>query len=231
MQADFSVELGGDNPALEIPWSSDDPAVRYFDLKHAPELVATLPEVVTHPQLGAFLGRINAPGFPLATAKCDAWFSREIAPEEEIFGGDRKFVSYIDLVFEDEASRYSLEKHETFASELCGLLAHAPDIAATVEIVIRRCYFHRDDSASRNAASGDAAGDATSGDTASGDATDRDAMNRNLGRAGPDPDTSVSGFGFTAYVTGFGDEENEPRRRWEIALALMQHALVQLSRT
>ena len=33
MQADFSVELGRDAPALEIPWRSDDPHIRYFDLK------------------------------------------------------------------------------------------------------------------------------------------------------------------------------------------------------
>ena len=33
MQADFSVELGGDAPALEIPWRSDDPHVCYYDLK------------------------------------------------------------------------------------------------------------------------------------------------------------------------------------------------------
>ena len=34
MHADFSVELGRDDPALELPWSSDDPEVRYYDLKN-----------------------------------------------------------------------------------------------------------------------------------------------------------------------------------------------------
>ena len=97
MQADFYVELGGDAPALEIPWRSDDPCVRYFDLKKHPELVQEIPEAVAYPELGAFLARMNAVEFPLATAKCDAWVSSEISPEEEIFG-DRKFVSYVDLV-------------------------------------------------------------------------------------------------------------------------------------
>jgi hypothetical protein len=144
MQADFSVELGRDDPALELPWSSADPHVRYYDLKNHPELLQQIPEAVVHPELGSFLSRINAAGFPLATAKCDAWSSEEVAPEEEIFG-DRKFVSYIDLVFINKADRCSFEKHEAFAQDLCRLLGHAPEIAATVELVIRRCYYHRED--------------------------------------------------------------------------------------
>src|ERR1700704_5455997 len=98
MHADFSVELGHDDPALELPWSSDEPSVQYFDLKASPELGARIPEAVAYPALGAFLARMNAADFPLATAKCDAWHSQDISPEEEIFGADRKFVSYIDLV-------------------------------------------------------------------------------------------------------------------------------------
>ena len=142
MQVDFSVELGQDDPALELPWSSDSPSIRYYDLKANPELIAQIPEAAAYPPLSAFLARINAPGFPLATAKCDAWFSDDIFPEEEIFGADRKFVSYIDVVFVDEQTRQSFEKHEALAKELCRLLGHAPDLSATVELVIRRCYFH-----------------------------------------------------------------------------------------
>jgi hypothetical protein len=141
MHADFSVELGRDDAALELPWSSTDPAVRYHDLKTHPELLQQIPEAMAYPELGAFLARINAAGFPLATAKCDAWQSREVTPEEEIFG-DRKFVSYIDLVFEGAAERCSFEKHEAFAKDLCRLLSQAPEIPAAVEVVIRRCYYH-----------------------------------------------------------------------------------------
>jgi hypothetical protein len=146
MQADYSVELGGDAPALEIPWRSDDPNVRYLDLKNHPELMQQISEAVAYPELGSFLARINAAEFPLATAKCDAWASSEIAPEEKIFG-DRKFVSYIDLIFVDEKGRCSFQKNEAFAKQLCRLLGYAPEIAATVELVIRHCYYHADSSA------------------------------------------------------------------------------------
>lgn len=337
MHADFSVELGRDDAALELPWSSADPAVRYYDLKNNPELLQQIPEAMAYPELGAFLARINAAGFPLATAKCDAWQSREVTPEEEIFG-DRKFVSYIDLVFEGAAERCSLEKHEAFAKDLCRLLSQAPEVPAAVEVVIRRCYYHGA-GALREVADGavaavvgdgdqvekefkaearDAAGageEGDAGDAADGreaadigdrvgtegatevsdaaeieyladaidieerqsgaanrehvdrvDAGERTEQQSDVGhgmknegnadtgqRAEADiekaeaagrldvaarddgggwsgMDGSVSGFYFTAYATGFGDGDHEPRLRWQIALALLQNALVQLAR-
>ena len=191
MLVDFSVELGRDDPALELPWTSDDPAIRYLDLKIHPELLPEIPEAVAHPELAAFLSRISAPEFPLATAKCDAWATREILPEEEIFGGECKFVSYVDLVFADRAARLAFEKHEELAQQLCKLLKHAPEIAASIEIVIRRCYFHEN-------------GPASSED-------------------------SESGFYLTMYVNAFGHTHEEARKQWTIALALAQHALVQVA--
>jgi len=365
MHADFSVELGRDDAALELPWSSTDPAVRYHDLKTHPELLQQIPEAMAYPELGAFLARINAAGFPLATAKCDAWQSRGVTPEEEIFG-DRKFVSYIDLVFEGAAERCSFEKHEAFAKDLCRLLSQAPEIPAAVEVVIRRCYYHgagallgvadkavaavvgdgdqiekefkaearevagagdagdgRETTGAGEAAdAGDAAdgreaadigdrvgtegakvsdaidarggvevggaegsdaaeighaaeaidieerqsgaanrehadrvdagerteqqtdvghgmkyeGDADAGQRAEADIEKAEAAERLDETAADDVgrwsgmDGSVSGFCFTAYATGFGDGDHEPRLRWQIALALLQNALVQLAR-
>jgi hypothetical protein len=342
MQADFSIELGRDAPALEIPWRSDDSRVRYFDLKIHPELVQQIPEAVAHPELATFLSRINAAGFPLATAKCDTWSSNEVAPEEEIFG-DRKFVSYIDLVLVDQEDRCSFEKHEAFAQELCRLLSHAPEIAAAVELVIRHCYYHQAEfvpeqnskpidqeslatmrateiSSSRNkdTMSDNLRADITLNDQLEGakehdeqgDANDpgeqrdlsdqrkparetgclepcsaaadvkaetidldylartiqnelavskdwQQSISRESQRAdlpkdmhllrmpqsGESADVpperkpgrkgesdSVTGFCITAYVTGFGDHDHDPLRRWAIALHLLQNAIVQLNR-
>ncbi len=144
MQVDYSVELGRDDPALELPWSSEDAALRYLDLKQHPELLHEIPEASAFPELSAFLFRINMPEFPLQTAKCDAWHSREILPEEEIYGAECKFISYVDLVFTDRDARLSFEKHEELAQALCRLLKRAPDIAASVEFAIRRCYYYDD---------------------------------------------------------------------------------------
>ena len=43
------------------------------------------------------------------------------------------------------------------------------------------------------------------------------------------PNASVTGFCLTAYVTGFGDSDHDPARRWTIGLNLLQHAIVQLN--
>jgi hypothetical protein len=206
MQADFSVELGSDAPALEIPWRSNDPQVRYYDLKSNPELVQQIPEALAYPELASFLSRINAAGFPLATAKCDVWSSSEVAPEEEVFG-DRKFVSYIDLVFIDQEDRCSFEKHEAFVKELCRLLSYAPEIAATVELVIRHCYYHQEEFVSEKASE----------------------PNGPQSSAREGVIASVTGFCITSYVAGFGDHDHDPVRRWTIALHLLQNAIVQLN--
>ena len=202
MLSDYSVELGREDPALELPWgpddpASDDPALRYYDLEKHPELLREIPEAAAHPELGAFLARINAPDFPLATAKCDAWASREILPEEDIFfsgieGTECKFVSYIDLVFRGEAARPSFEKHEALAQDLCRLLNHSPKIAASIEFIIRRCYYHEE--------------------------------------APAGADDSTSGFYLTAYISAFGHSSEEARKQWTIALALAQNALVQVAK-
>ena len=190
MQTDYSVELGSGDPALELPWRAEDGSVRYFNLKLHPDLVLNIPEARKHPELSAFLTRINAAGFPLETAKCDAWSSRELAAEEEVFGAACKFVCYVDLLFSADGPRFSLEKHEALAGDLCNLLKRAPEMAASAEFVVRHCHFHNSNSHA----------------------------------------DSRIGFCITAYITGFGDSDDEAVKRWTIALKLLQNALVQVSR-
>jgi hypothetical protein len=251
MQADFSVELGPDDPVLELPWASEDPSVRYYELRRYPELVGQIPEAVAYPVLGAFLTRINAPTSPLETAKCDVWQSREMLPEEEIFGAGQKFVSYIDLVFVDEALRGSFEKHEDFAKTMCRLLSHAPDMLATIELIIRRGYFHERRSVAHGEGcqttdieQGGAAFQPLSRISEAGIGNAK-TFHRNIYpflknstagpycEAGPDSDGNgdpivlSNGFYFTVYVIGFGNSDSESQHNWEIIIALLQHALMQ----
>ncbi len=85
------------------------------------------------------------PASILETAKCDAWSSTEINPEEEIFGAAVKFGSYIDLLFTQESSRSSFEEHEQFAKRVTQLLKRVPEIPAAAELLIRRCFYHVED--------------------------------------------------------------------------------------
>jgi hypothetical protein len=144
MDADFSVELGADDDALEFPWSSEDPSVRYLDLKHQPELLLEINEASAWPELGELLASVNNSRSAFITAKCDVWTEGEISEAEEIYGASTKLSSYVDLLFDASLSerRFSFEEHEHLAARICELLSRAPEIPAAAEFIIRRCYYH-----------------------------------------------------------------------------------------
>lgn len=142
MEADFTVELGADDETLELPWGAGADGLRYYDLKRQPGLLAEIEEARRVPELGEFLAAINSSAGILETAKCDAWFSVEINPEEEIFGAACKFASYVDLVFSQESWRFSFAEHEKLVKRAAQLLKRVPEIPAAAELIIRRCFYH-----------------------------------------------------------------------------------------
>ena len=98
MQADFSVELGADDPTLELPWTSSDPRVQYYDLTAHPELLAQVVEAQENDALAQFLADINSPHCLVQTAKCDTWASQQMDAEDDAFAAAVKYESYVDLV-------------------------------------------------------------------------------------------------------------------------------------
>jgi hypothetical protein len=144
VQADFSVELAAGDPTLELPWSSPDASVRYHDLKRSPALLAAVPEAAGNPTLRACLGALNSSTSPFETAKCDTWASAQMDLEDESFGAAMKFCSYIDLVIAQPEAQFSFESHQQFAEGAVKLLARAPEIPASADLVLRRCYYHQD---------------------------------------------------------------------------------------
>ena len=140
MEADYSIELGPDDATLEFPWAAPQPGPSFFDLRENPAAIAEIPEAAQWPELAEFLLAINAHSSPLLSAKCDAWFTTEITPEDEIFGMGGKFGGSIDVVFVDEEKRLSFVHHEDLAKRVVALLKHAPHIPCSVEFLVRRCY-------------------------------------------------------------------------------------------
>ena len=142
MQADFAVELGRDDETLELPWAALDGILRYYDLKREPSALAHIAEATRWPELHEFLVAVNAQASMLESAKCDAWSTTELNPDEEIFGVPWKFGSYVDLLISDPTVRFSFEKHETFLKHLTGLLKVVPEIPSSAEFCLRRCFYH-----------------------------------------------------------------------------------------
>ncbi len=142
MQVDTSVELGRDDETLDFPWAASEPGPRYYDLRRDPDSLQRIVEAAGNAAMRDFLIAVNAPGSILESAKCDAWASDEINPEEEIFGLPRKFGSYVDLVFTNSMSRFSFEAHEELLTKITTLLQRVPDIPASAEFLLRRCRYH-----------------------------------------------------------------------------------------
>jgi hypothetical protein len=206
MDADFSIELGRDDPVLDFPWKDQAGRFAYVDLKRQPELIAQVEEARRFPELGEFLRAVNSPRSLMESAKCDAWATTELSLEEDVFDASHKFASYVDLVFSNTPSantstaatdvanadaakidcRFSFPSHESFAKRLTELLHRAPEISSSVEVCIRRCFF-------------------------------------------VDEGETREGFYFTVYVSGYGSDEATARRNWGVALKLVANAVGQLA--
>jgi hypothetical protein len=141
MDADFSIELGREDPVLDFPWSDPAAKLAYVDLKRRPESIAEIEEAASFPELGEFLRAMNSPRSMVETAKCDAWATTELSAEEEIYDASHKFASYVDVVFSKIEVRLSLSDHEEFARKLVALLRRAPEAPSAAEVCVRRCYF------------------------------------------------------------------------------------------
>lgn len=143
MLAEWTVELGADDARLEIPWSAEDGASRYLDLKRQPELLLEIPEACAYPELAEFLTWANSTESPFETAKCDVWTSRQIDVEDEVFGEPCKFGSYVDLLFADKDRRTQFAESERFVQALTKLVRHAPEMASAAEFIVRGCIDRR----------------------------------------------------------------------------------------
>ena len=141
MDADFSIELGREDPVLDFPWKDPAGKLTYLDLKRRPELMARIEEAQQFPELGEFLLTLNSPRSIVETAKCDAWQTSELSAEEEVYDASHKFASYVDVVFSESDARLSLSRHQQFVTGLVELLRRAPEIPSAAELCVRRCYF------------------------------------------------------------------------------------------
>ena len=221
MDSDFSIELGHEDPVLDFPWTDPSGRLAYFDLKRHPELIAKIEEAEKFPELAEFLKRVNSPRSPFESAKCDVWQTTELNAEEEIFGGAHKFACYVDLVFSDVESRPSLPIHESFARRLTELLRRAPEMAATAEICIRHCFFAEAES---------------TGEPKSEVRSQIAEVKPPLPSLSPEAKEEslgdlASGFYFTVYLSGYGEDEPAARKNWAIALDLVASAILQASVT
>ena len=111
MEADWAAEVGPDLPVIEADWAG------YIDLRAHPEQAERIEEAAQYPALREALLRMNAPGSPVRTTKCDVWplATEEIDPLEFGCAVDAQLVGlacYIDVVAIDAGLFGSFALHE-----------------------------------------------------------------------------------------------------------------------
>jgi hypothetical protein len=190
MQADWSVELGGEAAALELPWSDPSGLLLYVDLRAAAargELQAALaqiPEARQWTALDSFLQAANAPQGLWMSAKCDALCGL-CDPWENEFRAPWELSGYVDLLFAGalQERRLSRLAHEQAARALARALDEQGPAEAVAEIVVRHCFFHPSECPTSAPAA-----------------------------------ASQNGYCLTLFLTAWGSGEQEACARWSAAL-------------
>ena len=154
MDADWSVELGHEDPSLEFPWASPDGTQRFVDLSRHLEAIREIPEAAQYPALGRFLLELNSKFSPWLTAKCDVWIDNELGEAEDIYNAKLRVCSYIDLVRRNESERFSFEHHEKWVKSATMTLRNTVPHPIACEFIVRRCWYHADSCADDEPAPG-----------------------------------------------------------------------------
>ncbi len=141
MQADYSVELGADDPTLSVPWISPEGLSAIWIFASSRTCCSTSKRRFATRNWENFSTTSTASDPDLQSAKCDAWFTTELNEEEQIYGVGAKFGSYVDLFFAAPEERSQFADHEEFARQLTVLLRRAPELPSAVELIIRRASF------------------------------------------------------------------------------------------
>jgi hypothetical protein len=205
VDADYSVELGPEAPALELPWTDPEGRSHYVELRGstgqternaacnpdgmADRITDTIPEARRFPALGRFLVAANSQPSAWQTAKCDVW-ADETDAMENLYNAGFTHGSYVDMVLAEQAAalRTSMEEHQRLAKEMAQRLEENESLEASAEIVVRRCYFHQ-------AAS---------------------------------PEESDAGYCLTLFLTGYGGSPVEAAECWERTLNFAAGCLLTL---
>lgn len=143
MDADYSVELGPEAPALEVPWEDPERCFAYVDLRSEPDGIEHVPEARQFPALRRLLVEVNSPQSAWQTAKCDVW-TESVEAGENLYGAGFAQSCYVDVVLAAQwkLQRESLGLHEKLARQIARVLECDETLEASVEVVVRRCYFH-----------------------------------------------------------------------------------------
>jgi hypothetical protein len=144
MLSEWTAECGTHDPFIEVPWHSEDGALRWVDLRTDPDALDEIREADDHPALLAALRTLNAARSPAFTSKCDVWVmdKEELsALRDELMLDDgvaeAGMACYIDLLWRERGVFASRHRAEQRMHRIDRMARDLPFNLAKVECVLR----------------------------------------------------------------------------------------------
>lgn len=138
MEADWEFEIAPDAPIIDAAWPG------LTDLRRSPHRVLELPEAAQFPALAQALLRLNAPGSPVWTSKCDVWQPESVDPDEldaPPAAASAALACYIDLLPAGARLWPTLDATAESCRRLCLALRALPLRQCRVDLVARAAVF------------------------------------------------------------------------------------------
>ncbi len=138
MEADWSVELGGDAPVIDQGWPG------WIDICQDPSRIARLDEVNTFPPLGKALRWVLESNCGMLPTKCDFWTREELvnACEYDADSGTNSTTAncFVDLMPQAATHWMHLASAEHWAEATVKKLQGIPCRNSRVEVVLRQAF-------------------------------------------------------------------------------------------
>ena len=137
MEADWEIEIGPNAPVIDACWAG------FIDLRISPERAADFPETAAFPALADVLVRLNGPGSPVWTSKCDVWEPASFDPDEldaPEGTGNHAIACYFDLLRRSDQLWASPGQAIQCCEATCGRVRAHPMRSCRADLVIRRAF-------------------------------------------------------------------------------------------
>ncbi len=136
MEADWSIEIGADLPAIIVPWDG------FVDLRQNLSLVSRIEEAAGSSGLAQALIKLNQEPSPVFTSKCDLWplSEDEIDPLEFDAGKQEAklgIACYVDIVAREAGLFTSFTAMEAWVRAVTDELRQVSMPQSRAELVVR----------------------------------------------------------------------------------------------
>lgn len=141
MEADWEIEIGGSAPVIDAAWPG------FIDLRADSRRVREIGEAAFFPALADALLKLNGPGSPVWTSKCDLWEPPDFDPDEmeaDRAQAKRALACYVDLLSRSDGQWTSPEVAADGCKNWCRALHSIALPNCRADCIVRRACITAD---------------------------------------------------------------------------------------